>query len=102
MGTPNTSPGIGPARLSRLHTWLLSTATHQGHRLLGEQLATMGLRAQHYLVLVTVEELGNATQADISRALGVDTANMVTLLGDLERQDCIERSPDPKHRRRNI
>lgn len=89
-------------RLSRLHTWLLSTATHRGHRLLTEHLASAGLRMHHYLVMVALAELARPTQTDIGNAVNIDTGNLVALLNDLEEKDYLARTPDPANRRRNI
>jgi DNA-binding MarR family transcriptional regulator len=56
----------------------------------------------HYLVMVALVELARPTQTDISKALNIDTGNLVALLNDLEEKDYLARTPDPANRRRNI
>jgi MarR family transcriptional regulator, lower aerobic nicotinate degradation pathway regulator len=95
-------PNPIPERLTRLHTWQLSTATQRGHRLLAGRLAEAGLRMQHYRVLAGLAQVPETTQVALGSALDIDPANMVSLLTDLEQRRCVVRSPDPDNRRRNL
>lgn len=89
-------------RLAQLDVWLLSNAAHQAKRVLCDHLDRTGLRMQHYRVMAGLAELGECTQAELGRALELDAGNLVTLLGDLERQQAVMREPDPANRRRNL
>lgn len=89
-------------RLTELDVWLLSGAALRAQRLLCDYLDTTGLRMQHYRVMAGLAELGDCTQADLGRALGLDAGNLVVLLGDLEERGAVSRKPDPANRRRNL
>lgn len=103
MSMPEPPPSrAAPVRLSRLHTWQLSNATHRGHRLVAEALAAVGLRMAHYRVMATLAELAPPTQLELGRIIAVDAGNLVALLNDLEQRDYAVRTRDPHNRRRNI
>jgi DNA-binding MarR family transcriptional regulator len=89
-------------RLAELDVWLLSGAALRAQRLLCDYLDTTGLRMQHYRVMAGLAELGECTQADLGRALGLDAGNLVALLGDLEERKAVSRKTDPANRRRNL
>lgn len=89
-------------RLAELDVWLLSGAALRAQRLLCDHLDTTGLRMQHYRVMAGLAELGECTQTELGRALGLDTGNLVALLGDLEERSAVTRKPDPANRRRNL
>ncbi|MCI3278832.1 MarR family winged helix-turn-helix transcriptional regulator [Streptomyces cylindrosporus] len=89
-------------RLAELDVWLLSGAALRAQRLLCDYLDTTGLRMQHYRVMAGLAELGESTQAELGRALGLDAGNLVVLLGDLEERGAVSRKPDPGNRRRNL
>lgn len=88
-------------RLGDTAIWLLNLASTRGHRLAQEQLAHAHVRRWHYAILATLADTGPSAQADISRQLGVDRGDLVTLLNDLEESGWVSRAPDPKDRRRN-
>lgn len=88
-------------RLDGTAIWLLNLAATRGHRLAQERLAHANVRRWHYGVLATLAEAGPSAQADISRRLGVDRGDLVTLLNDLEESGYVARAPDPTDRRRN-
>jgi DNA-binding MarR family transcriptional regulator len=103
MSMPESPPSLAvPVRLSRLHTWQLSNATHRGHRLVAEALASVGLRMAHYHAMATLAELAPPTQLELGRIIGVDAGNLVPVLNDLERRHYAVRTRDPHNRRRNI
>jgi MarR family transcriptional regulator, lower aerobic nicotinate degradation pathway regulator len=89
-------------RLAELDVWLLSGAALRAQRLLCDHLDTTGLRMQHYRVMAGLAELGECTQADLGRALGLDAGNLVALLGDLVERKAVSRKPDPANRRQNL
>ncbi|MFF0373719.1 MarR family winged helix-turn-helix transcriptional regulator [Actinoplanes missouriensis] len=93
---------IWPDRLARLDAFVAWHAAQRAHRLLCDHLDTTGLRMQHYRVLAGMLELGECTQAELSRALELDAGNLVLLLGELEQREAVTRTPDPAHRRRNL
>jgi DNA-binding MarR family transcriptional regulator len=94
----------GPTRIRDRPTWLISRAYARSHGLLTEGFATggAGLRSYHYRLLAALEESGPASQADLSRATGIDRSDIVTLLGELEEAALASRDVDPANRRRNI
>ncbi|MFB9832489.1 MarR family winged helix-turn-helix transcriptional regulator [Actinoallomurus acaciae] len=103
MSAPESPPSRAvPVRLSRLHTWQLSNATHCGHRLVAEALASAGLRMAHYQAMAALAELAPPTQQELGRIIGVDAGNLVPVLNDLEQQHYAVRTRDPHNRRRNI
>ncbi|MEU7589566.1 MarR family winged helix-turn-helix transcriptional regulator [Micromonospora sp. NPDC049230] len=90
-----------PARIRALPSWLLGRAAARGHRLVAEALAHEGIRMMHHAVLATVAELGPLSQAQLSRTLGVDPKDMVSIVHDLHTEDLITRAPDSADRRKN-
>lgn len=92
---------FAPARIRSLPSWLLGRAAARGHRLVAEALAREGMRMMHHAVLSAVAELGPVSQAELGRSLAVDPKDMVGIVGDLEREGLVSRSPDPRDRRKN-
>ncbi|MBC3842959.1 MarR family transcriptional regulator [Streptacidiphilus sp. 4-A2] len=90
-----------PARIRTLPSWLLGRAAARGHRLVGEALATEGIRMMHHAVLSAVAELGPLSQAELSRSLAIDPKDMVAIVNDLQREALLTRAPDPRDRRKN-
>jgi DNA-binding MarR family transcriptional regulator len=91
-----------PARLADRPTWLVSQVARQGDRLVGDALASDGMRKHHFRVLVTLDEHGPRSQADIGRALCIDRSDLHAVLNDLERDELVRRTPDARDRRRNL
>jgi len=89
-------------RLDGTVFWLLGRASLLANRLTQEHLAAGGMRRGHYGVLATLADVGSASQADLSRQVGVDRSDMVAILNDLQDLGYVERAPDPADRRRNI
>jgi MarR family transcriptional regulator, lower aerobic nicotinate degradation pathway regulator len=96
--------GPAPARIRDRPTWLISRTYGRSNRILNEAFARSGtgLRGYHYRLLAGLDESGPSSQADLSRATGVDRSDVVSVLGDLEQAGLIERAVDPENRRRNI
>lgn len=93
---------IWPDRLAQLHAFQLSHVAQRAQRLLCDHLDTTGLRMQHYRALAGLAELGQCTQAELSKALSLDAGSLVLVLSDLEKLEAITRAPDPSDRRRNL
>jgi DNA-binding MarR family transcriptional regulator len=90
-----------PESIRTLPSWLLGRAAARGHRLVAEALAGEGLRMMHHAVLAAVAELAPVSQADLGRVLRVDPKEMVALTADLLRDGLIDRTRDPRDRRRH-
>lgn len=62
-------------------------------------MAPLEVRAGQYAVLLAIRENPGFTQSAISLALGVQRANFVSLLDELEERGWVERRSTPKDRR---
>ncbi|MFJ6748910.1 MarR family winged helix-turn-helix transcriptional regulator [Streptomyces sp. NPDC091266] len=90
-----------PGSIRTLPSWLLGRAAARGHRLVADALAAEGLRMMHHAVLSAVAELGPVSQAELGRTLGIDPKDMVAVVGDLQQEELVTRTPDPGDRRKN-
>jgi DNA-binding MarR family transcriptional regulator len=90
------------ARLRALPSWLLNQAALAGNRLVAERLAGAETRRHHYALLAALDEIGPASQADLSRRIMIDRSDMVATVNELSEQGLVERKPDPTDRRRNV
>lgn len=88
--------------MTQLPSWLAGQLTATATRLVGEALATDGLRRQHYIVLNALAEQGAASQAALGRRLSIDRSDMHAVLSDLERAGFVARVRDQHDRRRNL
>lgn len=91
-----------PARLRAQPSWLLNQVALTATRLVTEGLASRGLRRHHYALLATLDEVGPASQAELSRRTTIDRSDMVAAVNELVDGGTIERAPDPADRRRNV
>jgi DNA-binding MarR family transcriptional regulator len=91
-----------PPRLAGRPTWLISQVARHGDRLVGEALARDSVRKHHFRVLVTLDDHGPSSQADIGRALSIDRSDLHAVLNTLERDELVRRTPDAHDRRRNL
>jgi MarR family transcriptional regulator, lower aerobic nicotinate degradation pathway regulator len=66
------------------------------------RLAEAGAHKWHYAALVSLIELGPASQADLSRRTGIFRSDMVTVVNELAEGGYVERAPDPLDRRRSV
>ncbi|ETK30912.1 MarR family winged helix-turn-helix transcriptional regulator [Microbispora sp. ATCC PTA-5024] len=91
-----------PARLRGVPTRLLAMVAAHADRVVTEGLAREDARKWHYAVLVTLEELGPASQAELSRRTGIYRSDVVAVINELAGRGLVERAPDPADRRRNV
>ncbi|HEV7720474.1 MAG TPA: MarR family winged helix-turn-helix transcriptional regulator [Iamia sp.] len=91
-----------PDRLRTQASWLINQVALPANRLVGEGLAAAGLRRHHYALLATLDEVGPASQADLSRRTSIDRSDMVATVNELVELGYVERAPDPTDRRRNV
>ena len=91
-----------PPRLRRLPTWLVGQTDKRGQALIGEALEHEGMRRQHFAVLTSLSEQGEASQAALGRRLSIDRSDLHAMVGQLEHAGLIARVRDPDDRRRNV
>ena len=99
MSTPSYDP---PQRVRRLPSWLLGQADKRGQALVADALARDGMRRHHFVVLTSLAEQGEASQAALGRRLSIDRSDLHAIVGELERDALIARVRDPADRRRNV
>ncbi len=85
-----------------LPSWLLGQAARRAHDLVTDALVDEDLGRQHYTVLASLAEHGQASQADLGRRLWLDRSDMHAIISLLERRGLIERNPDPTDQRRKV
>lgn len=89
----------------RPETWplgrLLSAASRSIERTWGEALAARGLTHAGMVVLAHLEA-GQTSQAEIARITHVEAQTMSRTVDRLERENLLERIPDPHDRRRHV
>jgi MarR family transcriptional regulator, lower aerobic nicotinate degradation pathway regulator len=83
-------------------SWLLGQVSHRAQTLVSQALAQEGMRRQHFTVLTSLAEQGQASQAALGRRLWIDRSDLHAIVGDLERDGLIARIRDPTDRRRNV
>lgn len=91
-----------PARMAGLPSWLLGQTAAFAYRLVSEQMAALNARPYHYRLLVALDELGPASQAEIGRRSGIHLSDLVTAINELADRELVLRAPDPADRRRNV
>ncbi|MFD0419402.1 MarR family winged helix-turn-helix transcriptional regulator [Streptomyces sp. NPDC127108] len=101
--TPAASPAAPtvPSAVRTLPSWLLGRAAARGRGLVAEALAAEGMKMWHHVVLAAVADLGPVAQADLGRGIQLDPKDLVGVLNDLQGAGLVERTPDPKDRRKN-
>ena len=62
----------------------------------------LGLGAQQFLVLEQLQRLGQASQAELADALGIDRSNLAAIAADLCDRGLAERTRDEGDRRRYV
>ena len=62
----------------------------------------LGLGAQQFLVLEQLQVLGQASQAELADALGIDRSNLAAIAADLCDRGLVERTRDEVDRRRYV
>jgi DNA-binding MarR family transcriptional regulator len=93
---------VPPARLRSLPSRLLTHTAMYAERLVTEGLAGADARKWHYAVLISLRELGPASQATLSRRAGIYRSDLVAVINELAEGGYVERAPDPEDRRRNV
>ncbi|GGR99128.1 hypothetical protein GCM10010252_42290 [Streptomyces aureoverticillatus] len=96
---PETPPA--PSAIRTLPSWLLGRAAARGRGLVAEALAAEGMKMWHHVVLAAVADLAPVAQADLGRGIQLDPKDLVGVLNDLQGAGLVERTPDPKDRRKN-
>ncbi|HEX8805157.1 MAG TPA: MarR family winged helix-turn-helix transcriptional regulator [Acidimicrobiales bacterium] len=91
-----------PARLRTKPSWLINQAALPANRLVNEALAGTEMRRYHYALLAALDDVGPASQADLSRGTTIDRSDMVAAVNDLVERGLVERTVDPTDRRRNV
>jgi MarR family transcriptional regulator, lower aerobic nicotinate degradation pathway regulator len=91
-----------PARLRGQTSWLINQVALPANRLVGAELAAAGTRRYHYSLLAALDEVGPASQAELSRRTTIDRSDMVAAINELVEQRYVARSADQADRRRNV
>ena len=81
---------------------VLGRASQQAQRLVRQHMTEAGVRTQHYHVLASLADDGEAAQATLADRIGFDRSDLVTLLDELEELKLLVRRVDPADRRRKI
>ncbi|WP_371405478.1 MarR family winged helix-turn-helix transcriptional regulator [Kribbella sp. NBC_00662] len=93
----------GPThRLADRVLWTLGRSNQQAQRLVRQHMTEAGVRTQHYHVLASLADDGEAAQATLANRIGFDRSDLVTLLDELEELELLVRRVDPADRRRKI
>ena len=66
----------------------------------GEELKELGLGNRPFFVLAGVAQAAPISQQDLSRALSIDPTTMVALVDELEQGGFVQRTRNPRDRRR--
>ncbi len=95
-----TGEVAGPVGLQASTGYLLAWVGAESRRRWSRTLLERDLTPHHFGVLMSLEQLGAASQQQLSRLVGVDPRNAVPLIDLLEKRGLIARAPDPDDRRR--
>jgi len=95
-----TGDAVGPVGLQASTGYLLAWVGAESRRQWARMLLERDLTPHHFGVLMSLEQLGAASQQQLSRLVGVDPRNAVPLIDLLEERGLIARAPDPDDRRR--
>lgn len=91
-----------PARLRALPSWLLGQAALASQRIGNDRLGAVGANRRQAALLSALDEVDEASQAELGRRLGIDPGDVVRLVGTMEAEGWVRRSPDAGDRRRNL
>ncbi|TCC41108.1 MarR family winged helix-turn-helix transcriptional regulator [Kribbella speibonae] len=89
-------------RLSDHVLFALGRSSQHAQRLVRQHMTDGGVRTQHYHVLASLADDGEAVQAALADRIGFDRSDLVTLLDELEELKFLARRVDPADRRRKI
>lgn len=92
---------VRPPSLSGFASYLTAQVAKGAARVIGEQLAPLGLRPHHLAVLSALGDLGPQCQQDLCDRLDLDKSHMVGFVDDLEALGHLHRTRDPEDRRRH-
>jgi DNA-binding MarR family transcriptional regulator len=81
---------------------LLGRVHGDAKRLVSLRLAESGLNLHHYAVLACIQEFAPLSQQQACERLGLDSADMVSVVDHLEAKSLVSRSRDVADRRRYI
>jgi MarR family transcriptional regulator, lower aerobic nicotinate degradation pathway regulator len=81
--------------------YLLARVGAGSRRLWARMLAAHDLTPHHFGILMVLDQVGTATQQQLSRAVGIDPRNAVPVIDALQQRDLVRREPDPADRRRH-
>ena len=87
-----------PVPMSTLLAGLGRDATSRVRR----AMRPLGLGAQQFLVLKQLQALGQASQAELADALGIDRSNLAAIAAELSDRDLVARTRDEGDRRRYV
>jgi MarR family transcriptional regulator, lower aerobic nicotinate degradation pathway regulator len=91
-----------PQRVRAMPSWLVGQVGQRAQALVAEALAGEGMRRQHFTVLTSLSEQGEASQAALGRRLWIDPSDLHAIAAELEHRGLIARARDPEDRRRNV
>jgi DNA-binding MarR family transcriptional regulator len=80
--------------------YLLTRAHRRLRRIADETLVTLGIQARHFGVLAELFTAGSAAQHELASRLRVTEPAMVSIIDELERDGLVQRTRDPRDRRR--
>jgi DNA-binding MarR family transcriptional regulator len=80
--------------------FVLSKASVEARRRVGEHLGAVGLDRWRFAVLTTLAETGAVSQREIAARLGVDPSDLVDVMAGMHDDGLVERLRDPSDRRR--
>lgn len=95
-----TGEAAGPVALQASTGYLLAWVGAESRRRWSRTLLERDLTPHHFGMLMSLEQLGAASQQQLSRLVGVDPRNAVPLIDLLEKRGLVARAPDPDDRRR--
>jgi DNA-binding MarR family transcriptional regulator len=90
-----------PPQLLASTGYLLARVGAESRRMWARMLAEHELTPHHFGMLMVLDQVGAASQQQLSRAVGVDPRNAVPVIDALQRRNLVERQPDPTDRRRH-
>jgi DNA-binding MarR family transcriptional regulator len=90
-------PGVG-TRLG----YLLKHGHLEIEALNDAALAPFGIDSRELGILLSIADLGAASQQQVAERLGIDRTTMVARIDALEVKGIVSRQPDPDDRRRNL
>jgi DNA-binding MarR family transcriptional regulator len=90
-----------PAEMTRRSIYWINRTSQLIQKEVCTVLEPLGIDPRHYVVLLSLEEMGPLSQVSLSGNLNLDPAITVAIVDDLERRGAAFRKPDPADRRVN-